>query len=233
MSEKKDIFWRAYLIYFGFVILMLVVLFKTVSIQFEDGRPVFLTSTDGKEKMPTRTVKRTPRRGQILDVNYLPLVTSVSYFDIHMDPTVVKDEIFDKEVSLLSVELAKMYQHILNKKRVNYNVVFGMDGYDELTLTNSTRLLGKYDDKILSADSFKTMALDPNDILAGSSVKSAALIISQILSGKGSPAQNQVIAANVATALSLFDSEIELSELFTESMAFIQSGQGSKHYKFN
>jgi anthranilate phosphoribosyltransferase len=132
-----------------------------------------------------------------------------------------------------SLELAKMYQHILNKKRVNYNVVFGMDGYDELTLTNSTRLLGKYDDKILSADSFKTMALDPNDILAGSSVKSAALIISQILSGKGSPAQNQVIAANVATALSLFDSEIELSELFTESMAFIQSGQGSKHYKFN
>ena len=109
MSEKKDIFWRAYLIYFGFVILMLVVLFKTVSIQFEDGRPVFLTSTDGKEKMPTRTVKRTPRRGQILDVNYLPLVTSVSYFDIHMDPTVVKDEVFDKEVSLLSVELAKMY----------------------------------------------------------------------------------------------------------------------------
>ena len=109
MSEKKDIFWRAYLIYFGFVILMLVVIFKTVSIQFEDGRPVFMSSTDGKEKMPTRTVKRTPIRGQILDINYMPLVTSVSYFDIHMDPTVVKDEIFDKEVSLLSVELAKMY----------------------------------------------------------------------------------------------------------------------------
>lgn len=88
---------------------MLVVIFKTVSIQFEDGRPVFLTSTDGKEKMPTRTVKRAPRRGQILDINYMPLVTSVSYFDIHMDPTVVKEEIFDKEVSLLSVELAKMY----------------------------------------------------------------------------------------------------------------------------
>ena len=91
MSEKKDIFWRAYLIYFGFVLLMLVVLFKTVSIQFEGGRNVF-SSTE--EKMPIRTVERTPRKGQILDVNYTPLITSVSFYDIHMDATVVKQDIF-------------------------------------------------------------------------------------------------------------------------------------------
>jgi anthranilate phosphoribosyltransferase len=132
-----------------------------------------------------------------------------------------------------SLELAKMYQHILNKKRVNYNVVFGMDGYDELTLTNTTRLLGKYNDRILSSDSFNTKTIQPNEILAGLSVQSAASIIQQILSGKGSQAQNQVIAANVATALSLFDTETELPDLFNESIAFILSGQGSKHFKFN
>ena len=132
-----------------------------------------------------------------------------------------------------SLELAKMYQHILNKKRVNYNVVFGMDGYDELTLTNTTRLLGKYNDRILSSDSFNTKTIQPNEILAGFSVQSAASIIRQILSGKGSQAQNQVIAANVATALSLFDTETELPDLFNESIAFILSGQGSKHFKSN
>ncbi|MCH2229867.1 MAG: transpeptidase family protein [Crocinitomicaceae bacterium] len=109
MSNKKDIYWRAYLIYFGFVILMLIVLIKTVSIQFEGGQPVFMSSTDGNEKMPTRTVKRTPRRGQILDANYTPLVTSVSFFDIHMDPTVVKDKLFDEQISSLCIELADLY----------------------------------------------------------------------------------------------------------------------------
>lgn len=106
MSEKKDIFWRAYLIYFGFVLIMLVVLFKTVSIQFDGGRNVF-SSTE--EKMPIRTVKRTPRKGQILDVNYTPLVTSVSYYDIHMDATVPKQKIFDAEVTDLARGLAKIY----------------------------------------------------------------------------------------------------------------------------
>jgi len=109
VSEKKDIFWRAYLIYFGFVVVMLVVLVKTVSIQFEDGRPVFIVATDGNEKMPTRIVKRVPRRGQILDVNYTPLVTSVSFFDIHMDPTVVNSKVFDEEISDLCRELEKLY----------------------------------------------------------------------------------------------------------------------------
>jgi len=39
MEEKKDIYLRAYLIYFGFVVVMLIVLFKTVSIQFEEKTP--------------------------------------------------------------------------------------------------------------------------------------------------------------------------------------------------
>ena len=108
-SNKKDISGRAYLIYFGFVIVMLVVLFKTISIQFEGGKPVFLTSTDGDAKIPTRTVKRTPRRGQILDVNYTPLVTSISFYDIHLDPKVIDEKIFDEQISDLCAELEKLY----------------------------------------------------------------------------------------------------------------------------
>lgn len=92
MSENKDILWRAYLIYFGFVLIMLVVLFKTVSIQWEGRTNVFSSS---EEKMPVRTVKRIPRRGEVLDVHYTPLLTSVSFYDIHMDPTVVDKKIFD------------------------------------------------------------------------------------------------------------------------------------------
>lgn len=109
MSNKKDILWRAYLIYFGFVVLMLVVLGKTLSIQFEGGESFFMASPDGIDKMPTRVVTREPRRGQILDNNYTPLVTSVSFYDIHMDPTVVKEEVFNAELRGLSIGLNKMF----------------------------------------------------------------------------------------------------------------------------
>jgi len=88
---------------------MLVVFIKTITIQIDDSNPVFTTSTEDNKKMPTRLVKRTPRRGQILDVNYKPLVTSVSFYDIHMDPTVIKDKLFTKEITNLCKELALLY----------------------------------------------------------------------------------------------------------------------------
>ncbi len=127
MSEKKDIYWRAYLIYFAFVVIMLVVLIRIVGIQFDGGKPVFMSSSDGNEKMPTRTVSREPRRGQILDANYTPLVTSVSFYNIHMDPTVVEQELFDTEISDLCIALndlypkktAREYELLIRNGRVN------------------------------------------------------------------------------------------------------------------
>jgi cell division protein FtsI (penicillin-binding protein 3) len=105
-DTKNFLYYRAYLIYFGFVIIMLVVLYKTVSLQLE-GRKNIFTSSD--EKIPVRTVSRIPRMGDILDHNLTPLVTSVTYYDVRMDATVVDQKLFDEEVSELAQGLSKMY----------------------------------------------------------------------------------------------------------------------------
>jgi cell division protein FtsI (penicillin-binding protein 3) len=109
MQERKDIYWRAYLIYFGFVALLLLVLVQTVSLQWSDVANDLNISGENEGKIPTRLIKRTPRRGEILDANRIPLVTSVSFYDIHMDPTVVNQDIFLKEISNLSRELSILF----------------------------------------------------------------------------------------------------------------------------
>ncbi len=105
-DTKNFLYYRAYLVYFAFVGLMLLVLYKTVSLQFE-GRKNIFDSED--EKLPVRTVSRFPRMGDILDRNMIPLVTSVTYYDVHMDPTVVDQKLFDEEVSELAQGLNSMY----------------------------------------------------------------------------------------------------------------------------
>jgi cell division protein FtsI (penicillin-binding protein 3) len=105
-ETKNFLYYRAYIVYFAFVCLMLLVLYKTVSLQFE-GRKNIFDSED--EKLPVRTVSRVPRMGDILDRNMTPLVTSVTYYDVHMDPTVVDQKLFDEEVSELAQGLASMY----------------------------------------------------------------------------------------------------------------------------
>lgn len=107
MNEKKNIFWKSYLVYFIFLLVMLVVLVQTVRIQLE-GHSTVLNENSG-DKIPVRTVARLPRRGEILDVNYTPLVTTVTFYDIHMDATVVDQKIFDDEVNDLARGLARLY----------------------------------------------------------------------------------------------------------------------------
>jgi len=107
--KEKGIYLRAYLIYFGFFMAMIVVVVKTIWIQLEDN-PFVFQSTDAIEaKMPTRTVYRIPRRGEILDMNANPLVTSVSFYDIYMDPTVATQQLFNEEVGKLAQGLQQLY----------------------------------------------------------------------------------------------------------------------------
>jgi cell division protein FtsI (penicillin-binding protein 3) len=105
-TEGRHIFYKAYAIYLGFIILMIVVLYKTVAIQFEGAGKILSFKED---KLPVRMVSKVPRSGEILDMNLIPLVTSVSFFDIRMDATVIDEKVFQNELSDLCEGLAKMY----------------------------------------------------------------------------------------------------------------------------
>lgn len=132
-----------------------------------------------------------------------------------------------------SLELARIYQHVLKNQRCDFRVVYGMDGYDEITLTDNTRSLGKYSDEIINGNSFDSPVLKRDDLYAGKTSHDAAKILTSILKGEGTKSQNAVIAANVASALQIFHPNENLKSLFTESAEFIKSGQGSKHFKLN
>jgi cell division protein FtsI (penicillin-binding protein 3) len=116
-KERSHVVFRAYLIYFGFVVIMLIVLYQIIQLQFNGKNTKF-----GAEDtvIPVRTVARTPRMGDILDAHLLPLLTSVSYFDIHMDPTVVKQEIFDNELGGLAEGLNRLYPIKTTREYENY-----------------------------------------------------------------------------------------------------------------
>lgn len=126
-----------------------------------------------------------------------------------------------------SLELARMYQHILRNERTNYRVVFGMDGFDEVSLTDDTRALGNETDTVLNASSFGTLPLELSSISGGRTIHESAKIMRSILEGKGTNAQTSVVAANTALALQLYHPTSDLGELYTEALHFITTGKAA------
>ncbi|MDP4596293.1 MAG: transpeptidase family protein [Crocinitomicaceae bacterium] len=105
-KDRKHLYYRAYLVYFGFVAIMILVLYSTLDLQFNGPGVAYATQ---KGELPTRVADRIPRMGQILDHNEVPLVTSVTFYDIYMDPTVVDQDVFDAQISELCAGLHRLF----------------------------------------------------------------------------------------------------------------------------
>jgi anthranilate phosphoribosyltransferase len=132
-----------------------------------------------------------------------------------------------------SLDLAYKYQEVLNEKRKSFKVMYGLDGFDELSLTAETVILSKQREERRNSKSFNTTTLNDVDLIGGETVKEASKMVQTIIQGKGNDAQTSVIAANVAEALNCFDSNIQLTDAYQESIQFIRSGQTAKHFNLN
>ncbi len=132
-----------------------------------------------------------------------------------------------------NLELAKIYQHILKDDRNEFRVVYGMDGYDELTLTDQTRILGRTSDEYLSANNFSIDAVNSESIHSGNSIKDASDIVRSILRGESSVEKTNVIAANTALALQCYHPNESIQNLFNEAVSFIRKGETAKFHKIN
>lgn len=120
--------------------------------------------------------------------------------------------------------VARVYQHTLRDIRKNYSVVYGLDGYDEITLTGDARVLSKTKDEIINADRLNIQRVDPKTIHGGQTPIEAAQILSNILKGKGTVSQNHVVAINCAKAINLMEG-IDLGKSFQLALAHIHSGK--------
>ena len=121
MTEKQNISLRAHIVYGLFLIALVFVLVKTFLIQYYGVSKEFLMkdNVNGKPVL-SRDVFKMPRMGQILDCNGTALVTSVSTYNIYMDPTAPDEEVFNKEISDLCEKLAIIFPQMTAREYENY-----------------------------------------------------------------------------------------------------------------
>ena len=131
-------------------------------------------------------------------------------------------------VGTYSLELAKLYQHVLSNERKNFSVLHGMDGFDELTFIGPTRILGHAKDEVISND-IQNISLGM--LSGGSTVDESGKIVLDLLKGKGTEAQQHVLAGNVALGLQTFDLNLTFQDAYREGREFIASGNAIQSLK--
>lgn len=104
-------------------------------------------------------------------------------------------------VGVYSLEMARIYNYLLQPGGKPFTIIYSLDGYDEISLTNDTKVITNEGEKIMTPEQLGKRMVMPQDISGGSSVEESAKIFRAILAGEGTWAQHAVVLANAAMAL--------------------------------
>lgn len=104
-------------------------------------------------------------------------------------------------IGVANLEIARLYQYILQRQNISFSIVNSLDGYDEISLTNETKIINKNGEKIFSASELGFENISQESLYSGGSQEESAKIFINILNGNGTKEQNSVVIANAAMAL--------------------------------
>src|SRR6187549_3465424 len=131
-------------------------------------------------------------------------------------------------VGVYNLEMARIYNYLLQQTDKNFTIIHSLDGYDEISLTNDTKVITNQGERIMTPEQLSKRMVSPQDISGGSTVEEAAKIFLKILKGDGSWAQNAVVLANAAMALYCTGNYKTYNDAFNAAIESLESGKAKK-----
>ncbi|HSU26874.1 MAG TPA: anthranilate phosphoribosyltransferase [Chitinophagaceae bacterium] len=134
-------------------------------------------------------------------------------------------------IGVFNLEMARIYSYLLQLDEKPFIVIHGLDGYDEISLTNDTKVITNKGEKIMTPEELGKRMVSPQDISGGNSVEEAAKIFTSILKGEGSWAQNAVVLANAAMALHCTGKFDKYEDAYNAAVESLESGKANQRLK--
>ena len=130
---------------------------------------------------------------------------------------------------VFNLELIRLYNYVLQRTNIKYNIIYSLDCYDEISLTSEFKVINNKSEKILSPSIFNLNYINKNKIAGGQSIESSAKIFMNLLNNNGTKEQENVVCANSAIAISLMKN-CDLISSFDIAKESLRSGNALKSF---
>ncbi len=128
-------------------------------------------------------------------------------------------------VGVYSLEMARVYNYLLQQTGGRFTIIHSLDGYDEISLTGDTKVITNQGEKIMTPEELGRRMVNATDIYGGNTVEEAAKIFTKILKVEGSWAQNAVVLANAAMALYATGAFADYEAAYFAAVDSLESGK--------
>jgi anthranilate phosphoribosyltransferase len=130
-------------------------------------------------------------------------------------------------VGVYNLEMARIYNYLLQLTGKPFTIIHGLDGYDEISLTNDTKVITHEGERVMTAQQLGKRNVSASDITGGNSVEESAKLFKRILDRKGTWAQNAVVLANAAMALFSTGAYSSYDNAYAAAVESLDSGKAN------
>ncbi len=140
-----------------------------------------------------------------------------------LGPLVNPAKVKHRYIGVYGLDIARMYQYILQQSNSNYTIVHSLDGYDEVSLTQSFKHITTTTEKIIEPIDLGFAIQNQESIFGGNTIQESADIFLNVLKNECTPQQKNVVIANSALAMQCYNKSLSISDCISNCKESIDS----------
>lgn len=134
-------------------------------------------------------------------------------------------------LGVFNLKMARMYFYIYQQmKDVDYSIVHGLDGYDEISLTGDFKVISRMGEGIYTPEGLGFEKCEEKDLDGGETPEAASSIFDNVINNKATKAQKNAVIANSAFAIQTIEPQLTIEECIAKAAEAIDSGKLKKTF---
>jgi anthranilate phosphoribosyltransferase len=134
-------------------------------------------------------------------------------------------------LGVFSLELARLYGYLLQNTSGSFNVIHALDGYDEVSLTGSFKMISNVKEQLIDPQKFGFSLLTADQISGGDTIEESAKIFTNVLENKATDAQKNVVIINSALAIWTAKQELSIEEAIAQAKESLEASKALSVFK--
>lgn len=130
-------------------------------------------------------------------------------------------------LGVFNLKMARLYSYMYQQTDVDYSIVHGLDGYDEISLTGDFKIINKFEEKIYTPEQVgfdRCLELEL-ELDGGNTPEDASTIFDNVISNTATKAQINAVIANAATAIQTINPQLSFEDAIAEARESLESGK--------
>lgn len=135
-------------------------------------------------------------------------------------------------LGVANLDQMRLYQQVYQKIGIDYGIVNSIDGYDEISLTGPFKVTTAAYERVFKPADLSFDIAKPEEIQAGATEEEAKEIFDNVLANKALPAQKNIVLANAAFGIQVFEKgKKPIEECIEIARESIDSGRALSTFK--